>query len=191
MTSPSCRAVARRAGAFLCLLALLSAALVAPLVAQTAVGEYDLKAAYLFQLARFITWPESALGPGDPEFVITVLGEDRFDSKLEAQLSHRTLFGRPIRIARCIEVEEVGRTHVLFVATEVEDQVEATLRSTAERPVLVIGDRFPLARAGGAMNFYLEDGAVRFEVNPAALERAGLHASSKLLSLARIHEEEP
>jgi len=190
-TSPQRLGLARRAAALLCLVALLACALATPLIAQTSVEEYDLKAAYLYQIARFVSWPDTVLDAGDPEFVITVLGEDRFDHKLEDLLGHRNLFGRPIHIVRCAQPEAVGRTHVLFVATEGKEQIEATLRATAELPVLVIGDRFPIAQAGGAMNFYLEDGAVRFEVNPAALERAGLHASSKLLSLARIHEEEP
>jgi hypothetical protein len=42
------------------------------------------------------------------------------------------------------------------------------------------------AAQGGVVNFKLEDGKIRFEINAAAAGQQGLRVSSKLLSVAKI-----
>ena len=62
--------------------------------------------------------------------------------------------------------------------------------SQANKPVLTVGETDAFMRAGGVIRFYLDDGRVRFEINPDAAARAGVKVSSKLLNLARIYKQQ-
>ena len=56
-------------------------------------------------------------------------------------------------------------------------------------PVLTVGDGDGFARGGGMIGLFVEDGRMRFAINPNAAQRAGLRLSSQLLKLARIVKE--
>jgi hypothetical protein len=56
--------------------------------------------------------------------------------------------------------------------------------------ILSVGETDGFATDGGVINFKLDDGRVRFEINVDAAEREQLHISSKLLSLAQIVRSE-
>jgi hypothetical protein len=51
--------------------------------------------------------------------------------------------------------------------------------------VLTVGESPDFLRQGGIINFVLEDGKVRFEINQDAATQADLRISSRLLRLAR------
>jgi hypothetical protein len=53
-------------------------------------------------------------------------------------------------------------------------------------PVLTVGDTDGFASEGGIVNFKIEAGRVRLQINMVAAERARIGISSKLLSLAEI-----
>ena len=63
--------------------------------------------------------------------------------------------------------------------------------SSPGAPVLTVGDSAGFCQRGGAINFYLEDGKVRFEMNLDVIERLGLRVSSSLMRLARLVREQP
>ena len=56
--------------------------------------------------------------------------------------------------------------------------------------ILTVGETQGFAADGGVINFKLDDGRVRFEINVDAAEHEQLHISSKLLSLAQIVKTE-
>ena len=60
------------------------------------------------------------------------------------------------------------------------------LENVRGQSILTIGDTDGFAQLGGIVNFVLEDGKVRFEINPESAGRARLRISSRLLTLARI-----
>src|SRR6185295_10763354 len=58
--------------------------------------EYEVKAAFLYNFARFVEWPaEARHDPGTP-FVIAVLGHDPFGGVLDETVAGKTVGGRPI-----------------------------------------------------------------------------------------------
>ena len=56
---------------------------------------------------------------------------------------------------------------------------------THGQPVLTVGETEHFAANGGIIGFCLEVKKVRFEINLAAADRAGLKISAKLLTLAK------
>jgi hypothetical protein len=48
-----------------------------------------------------------------------------------------------------------------------------------------VGESPGFIKAGGVINFYLEENRVHFEIRPSAAHSAGLQVSSQLLKLGR------
>lgn len=147
--------------------------------AQDASLEYQVKAAYLFNFTKFIEWPEGALRDGAP-LTICVAGENPFGSSLEETIQGESVNGRPLQ-ARA--AQPPAGCHVVFVPRGVDPA--AALRPFRSLPALTVGESDGFLRGGGMVNFFIEDGRVRFEINHEAADRALVRISSRLLRLAR------
>ena len=158
-------------------LALAMALATAEAVADDVALEYRVKAAYLLNFTRFIEWPADQADTGP--VTICVAGANPFGTVLDETLRDEQVGARTIRSRPAREGE---RCHVLFIPAGV--QADAYLK-TPRRPVLTVGESPDFLRRGGIVNFVIESGKVRFEINPEAAERAGLRISSRLMRLAR------
>jgi hypothetical protein len=150
--------------------------------------EYEIKAAFLLNFARFVEWPADAL-PAAAPIVFAVLGEDPFGPQLEETLRGQSVAGHSLAIRRLRDLEDLTRTQVLFVAASEDERLARILERLADVPVLVVGETPGFAARGGIIGFRLEGNRVRFDVNLAAAERSGVRLSSRLLRLARIVRE--
>jgi hypothetical protein len=83
-------------------------------------------------------------------------------------------------------VREPSGCDVLFVPAGVP--AAPLLHDARTRPILTVGESETFLRAGGIVNFFMDDGKVRFEINQDAASRAQLRISSRLLRLARPPE---
>jgi len=177
--------VARRARR---LLAALAACIIATsgsrAVAQdTSASEYRVKAAFLYNFAKFVEWPVGA--PSGP-IKIGILGKDPFGSTLDNTVKGKTANGRTLVIKRLKRTQDARSCHIVFVSESEKARITEILATIKGAPVLMVGDVERFAHRGGTVNFYLEQNKVRFEINVEAADKAGLKISSKLLSLARI-----
>jgi hypothetical protein len=148
--------------------------------AQEVPLEYRVKAAYLFNFTKFVEWPPAAV-PVET-FNICIAGRNPFGTALSATLVGENVRGLPLT-NRIVDPSAVASCHVLFVPRTVT--AAPYLRAAAMAPVLTVGESPAFLEQGGAINFVLEDGRVRFEINQGAAERAGLRISSRLLQLGR------
>jgi hypothetical protein len=165
----------------------------ASLVAQST-NEYQLKAAFLFNFAKFIDWPDKSFaGPQSP-FMVCVVGRDPFGSALDSQLLSKSVDNRTLQIARFPSVNNMlleNRCQIAFISSSEKDHFRQVIDSFQGQNILLVGDADGFAASGGAIEFALEGDHVRFAINPEAADRAGLHVSSKLLALARIvHDDQ-
>ena len=151
--------------------------------------EYEVKAAFLYNFARFVEWP--AEGVRAEPFVIAVLGHDPFGAVLDETVAGKTVAGRPIQVKRASRVDEVSGAHIVFVSSS-ENKDLATILKALDRPgVLTVGDMDGFAEQGGAINFTVQSRRVRFEINPSRAEQAHLKMSSQLLKLATLVPAKP
>ncbi len=157
------------------------------LTAQTmASKEYQVKAAFLFNFAQFVDWPDTVFTNADMPFSIGILGNDPFGDALEATVEGETIKNHRIIIERVQAVGDLKNCQLIFISKSEKKQVPEILSALDDRPVLTISEIEGFAERGGEINFYLEGSKVRFEVNPAAAKRVGLNVSSQLLSLGKI-----
>ena len=152
--------------------------------------EYQVKAAFLYNFAKFVEWPADAFRtPKDP-IVICVLGHNPFGRSLEEVIRGKSIEGRSLELRQVNQAQEANACHILFVSASDSKQFRTLANSLKSSGVLSVGDVQGFASRGGVVNFKMEDGRVRFEVNVDVAEHEQLHISSKLLSLAQIVKTE-
>jgi hypothetical protein len=145
----------------------------------------DVSAAYIVNFVRFTTWPADVLAPGAP-VVICVGGSDWVADALAQLTRNQEIDKRPLAIRRTSPDGSIDGCHVYYGSNLNGVRAERLLRTTASLPILTMSDATDFAERGGIANFFIEDGKLRFAVNPNAATRAGLHISSRLLIRARI-----
>lgn len=154
-------------------------------------SEYELKAAFLFNFAKFVAWPPNAFAnPGDA-FSVCVVGADPFGRTLDDALLGKTVEQHPVSVMRVRRVADITHCQILFVPASESRLLPEILAKLHGQCVLVIGETDDFASSGGVIQFTLEENRVRFFINTDAADRAGLKISSKLLALAKIVRDAP
>jgi hypothetical protein len=151
-----------------------------PVARAEAVGEADLKAAFLLNFARYIQWPADAFTGADAPLTIGVSGDSQVAAVLSGLVSGERAGSRPIAVQRLGSAGEGKGCHIVFVGSGSPD-------AAAGRACLTVGDSEDFLRRGGAIRFFTgADRKMRFEINPKAIERARLKPSGNIMRLARI-----
>ncbi|MGD0920157.1 MAG: YfiR family protein [Terriglobia bacterium] len=150
------------------------------------VGEYQVKAAFLYNFAKFVEWSPEAVPKADAPFILGVVGEDPFGPVLEETLKGKTANGHPFAIRRFRREEDARGCQILFTSSSDQRYIRSLLAILKGSSVLTVGETEGFCRLGGIVNFTLEEDKVRFEINRDAAERARLKISSKLLSVAKV-----
>jgi hypothetical protein len=164
--------------------------MLSPRARAQSLSEYQVKAAFLYNFAKFVEWPPNLFNdPRDP-FVLCVAGDDPFGNLLDGIVLGKTANGHPLAVRRLRREQEARSCQILFVSSSERNRLRPVLKSLRGASVLTVGETDGFAQEGGMINLTLEDNRVHFEINVAAAERAGLKISSKLLSLARVVRQE-
>jgi len=148
--------------------------------------EYEVKAAFLLKFAMFVQWPTNTLA-ADPQapLVVGILGEDPFGAKFDQAVKTEKVNGRTVQLRRARQVAELLDCQIIFICASEAPRYGELIAALDPRPVLTVADEAGFAPQGGLIGFFKEAGKVRFEINPPAIERVGLKASSKLLQVGR------
>lgn len=168
------------------LMLLLPAWQALPVCAQSpAISEYQIKAAFLYNFAKFVDWPPNAPGAPCDDFKIGILGEDPFGAAVGV-IENKRVRGKPLKIFRAAVLSELSGCEVIFIGASVKSQLAEVLTGLHAKQVLTVGDTDGYARQGVMINLITVGNKIRFQINPEAAERAGLKISSHLLRLADI-----
>ncbi|HEX3919264.1 MAG TPA: YfiR family protein [Caulobacteraceae bacterium] len=161
------------------------AALVLAVAADQARAGTPIDAAEATDLARFapfVDWPASAFASATSSFRLCILGDDPFGPALDQAVSGQQVQAHPMEVRRLQTADGVGACHILYVRSPRPADIAEAMTQLRGAPVLVVTDEAsaPL----GAIRFVVREGRVRFIIDAAAATAAGVHISSKLLSLA-------
>jgi len=148
--------------------------------------EYEVKAAFLYNFARFVTWPDSTFEAPHAPLIIGIFGDDPFDSTLEQITRDKIVQNHPLTIQRFQNIEDTHACHILFISPSEQKELTALLEHLQTTSILTVGEQNDFCQNGGMINFILVNRRVRFEINPQAIERSALTISSRLLKLAQI-----
>ena len=170
-----------------------------PLAAQEVVSrEYEIKAGVLSLLGKFVTWPDAVAPNPQRPLTIGVLGQDPFFeggvNQLDQTIAAERAKGRQIVVKRFDSAKDYQPCHILYVSDAAneksveqnfKDRLEAALKLTANKPVLLVGASPELARRGVAANMLFDraNNRIQLELNPDAANRHELKFAPQLLGL--------
>ena len=149
-------------------------------------GEYQVKAAFLYNFAKFVEWPPSSFSDSSAALRTCFFGRESLGEELRNITNEKTVNGRKLEVRREVDLEQARNCQILFIASSVETSVRQIVEGLRGASVLTVGDSKGFAEQGGMINFVLENDRVQFEVNDKAAQQAGLKISSKLLSVAKF-----
>jgi hypothetical protein len=146
--------------------------------------EANLRAVFLFNFSKYVTWPVAGNGDRRPsEIRICVTANDGFFNLLKAAVQGEDVDGRPL-VPIALDGLDAARTcQILYVGDAQSAEARSWLSAVRGRQVLTVAD--------GALSdevviaFVRDDNRIRFDINRASAGRRGINVSSKLLRLAR------
>jgi hypothetical protein len=151
-------------------------------------SEYQLKAAFLFNFAKFIDWPPEALANDSSPFIIGILGDNPFGNDLAQTVAGKRINDHPIKVQTFHSIAEVSPCQMLFISTTERNQFPEILQTLHSNAVLTVSETAGFIEAGGMVNFVSQvtpqGTKFRFQINQEAAKVAHLKISSKLLNLA-------
>lgn len=156
---------------------------------QRRVSEYQVKAAFLYNFAKFVEWPPKRDGKASDQLVLGILGKDPFGDEIRT-IEGKRVKDKTLRVIRADSLDELQNCDVIFISASVNAKLPGILKKLRGRPVLTVSDTPGFANRGVMINLFNLENKIRFEINPVAVERAGLKISSQLLKLARIVKQE-
>jgi len=176
-------------------LATASVALVATLIASSGIAagadvapDVALKAALLYNFAKFAEWP--GLPSGAP-IAFCVVGDEGIAAALVQTVRGQNINGHMLEVARPQDSATWRACHLLFLADSEMRLATAGLEAIRALPVLTVSDGKDFSQAAGIIELYVEGGRMRFAINLDAADRSGLRLSSRLLGLAKIIRNVP
>jgi hypothetical protein len=164
----------------------LAAALLLAGASGQTIDEYHIKAAFLYNFAKFVVWPPQVFkSPTDP-IAICVLGQSAITHPIEEAVADKKIEGRGIAVSTISDIKGANVCQILFVSSAERQRLRSFPQDFRMVGILTVGETEGFAAEGGVINFKLDGGKVRFEINKDAADKKGLKISSKLLSLAEI-----
>ena len=140
--------------------------------------EYKIKAGYLYNFTKFITWSVD----NDKTFNLCILGNDPFGELIDP-IEQRSAMGRPIKIFRFDSFASMGHEphcHILFVSSSIKNMLPA--QSLVD--TLVVGESGGFIDQGGMIGFVNKEGKIKLQINLKPITQSGLKISAKLLEVA-------
>ncbi len=147
--------------------------------------EYLLKAAFLYNFAKFTSWPTEVISGAGKPVRLCILGKDPFGAALES-IEGKNIQKRPLVTIRIARVSDAGGCQIIFIASSEEVRLRGILSGLRELPILTIAEMSNFARAGGIIGLKTVEDRIRFDINVDAANEANLKFSYKLLQLADI-----
>ena len=157
---------------------------------KTAFTPNDLEAAYLYNFGKFVQWP-AAPGTASQPFSICILGQDEFGSRLDDLVAKEDIAGRKIVTRRLASADTAENCQIVFIGNSEDARLSKDLDALNKKPLLTVSSLPQFLDHGGMIQFILQDNHVRFAVNLAAAQTAGLSPGSELLKVAVYVKRNP
>lgn len=152
-------------------------------------SEYAIKAAYLYNFAKFVEWPSDTFADKNAPLTIAVVGNDPFGPLLDQCLNGKNINNRPFVVQRVKWPADLRKFQIVFIGSSEERRIPKITESLQGAPVLTVSETELVTRSKCVINFVVEAQKVRFEVDIDSAEQARLKISSKLLMLARVFKD--
>jgi hypothetical protein len=146
-------------------------------------SEYEVKAAYLYNFAKFVEWPAASFPRDSTPLTICIVGKSPINEIIES-LTGKTIKNRRLVIRQYSKIEDLGECQILFINAAAKTSLTQLLTATSSRAILTVSDSKGFVSSGGTIEFVPAGDKIRFEINNQTALRGNLKISSHLLRLA-------
>ncbi|HMT28818.1 MAG TPA: YfiR family protein [Bacteroidia bacterium] len=153
----------------------------------TDISEYEVKAVFIYNFTKFISWPEAAFSSPSEPFIIGIIGSNPFDGYLTNVVANEKVDTHPIEIKVFNSIKEIDKCHILYIQSNDVDFIRKVLTTIGNTSVLTVNESDIFSRLGGHIRFLKENNKIRFQINTNSAKNSKLQISSKLLSIAKIY----
>ena len=147
--------------------------------------EYQVKAAFIHNVAKFVQWPATTLIDPEEPFGLYILGEDRFGEAFDT-FKGSMLHNMPLVVGKIESWEDIpADCRILFIGVPERTEIQRVLAKVSDKAILTISDEPGFGEMGGMIGLVTENQKIRFTVNTFSARKCGLMISSNILKLAR------
>jgi hypothetical protein len=148
-----------------------------------------LKAAFIYNMAKFAEWPADFVGSNAP-ITLCVGRDDAVAQPLVDSVQGQRIGEHPVAVVRIAPDSPLRSCQLVFLSGLDARKTTKVLESLEGTAVFSVSDGDGFAAAGGVAQLFLEGDRLRFAINVDAAQRSRLRLSSKLLALAKIVHDE-
>lgn len=145
--------------------------------------EYQLKAAYLLNFARFIYWPEDAFKATGETFNLCVFGDSPFGDNLD-KLSNKKIQNKNIKLIYANLVGEIELCHIVYFSDSEKENFKSVINKLPPAIMLTVSDIEGFSKSGGMIEFVRVNNRIKFEINIGQSSNSGIKYRSQLLEVA-------
>ena len=148
-------------------------------------SEYEIKAAYIFNFAKFIEWP--AQPTNNDTITLVIYKNDPFGIVLEKTMVGRKANGKVWKIIRADNLQALDNCQIVFFSDIEKYDLLKLFNKLKNKPIITIGDEIiDFCEIGGTINFTPQFSEYKFEINNEIAKINKVIISPKLLILAKI-----
>lgn len=162
---------------------LLAFVLLACAPSALAQSEDGIKAAFVYNFAKFTTWPAQTFASASTPITVGFVGADSLADMFAQSVAGKNVNGHEFVIRRFPDATGVENCQMLFVGNT--EAAAAVLHATLGKPILTVGDTERFASAGGMINLIKNGTKIRFDIDLSAVNAAQMKLDSRLCQLAR------
>lgn len=141
------------------------------------------KATYLPKFAPFVTWPPETFPTPESPYGLCVSGDAAFAELVRRAAAGQVVGGRRFEVRVPASIDQAASCHILYLGPDGFAPAATVIEALRGRPVLTVTDDGAGA-ASGVINFVLEAGRVRFEIDARLADQNRIAISSRVLELA-------
>jgi hypothetical protein len=139
------------------------------------IEEYKVKAGYLFNFTKFITWVDT----NSETFNICILGNDPFGELIDP-IEQRSAFNKPIKLFRLTAINKEQHCHIIYINSGINP------KSLNTNNTLTVGENSNFVNQGGMIAFVTKDDKIKLQINLKLVQQSGLKISAKLLEVSEV-----
>lgn len=155
---------------------------------ETTSREYKIKAAYLYNLIKFVNWPSGRQLEMNTagQTSICILGHNPFSTHLE-KLTSRKAKGRDIIIKYILPQDTPEQCNIVFISEHNKNSRQLLSNSLlVGAATLTVGENSNFVNSGGIVSLIVQNNNVQLQINLAEAKKTGFQISGNLLEIAEV-----
>ena len=147
------------------------------------------KAAFVYNFAKFTSWPDSVWNKSEASLNLCIIGKDSLTEELK-RLTGKIIMEHQLSVKEITRKQSAKTCHLLYISTSEKNHYLNIIQSINNSPVLTISEIKDFAKSGGIIELKRIEQRTRIVINLNTSNKAGLNISSRLLILADVIENE-